>query len=64
MTPGHLSNWEQEFCRILLIKQISSAIDTLTHVRSELRGDYQYSDEEMLCLTLLLVYINKTFKPQ
>lgn len=61
MTPGHLSDFEQEFCRKLLIKQISSSIDTLTHVREELQRDHQYSDEEMLCLTLLLVYINKTF---
>lgn len=61
MTLGHLSDFEQEFCRKLLIKQISSAIDTLTHVRKALQVVHHYSDEELLCLTLLLVYINKTF---
>ena len=61
MTSGHLSDFEQEFCRKLLIKQISSAIDTLTHVREELQGDHQFSDEEILGLTIALVFINKCF---
>jgi len=61
MTPGHLSDFEQAFCRRFLIKQIEFAIDTLNHVRTELQGDYQYPDEEMLCLALLLIYIIKNF---
>lgn len=61
MTPGHLSDFELEFCKRFIIKQIGSAIDNLNHVRTELQGDHQYSDEQMLCLALLLTYINKNF---
>ena len=61
MTPGYLSNFEQEICKKLIISQISSAIDTLNYLRTELKGDHQFSDEEILGLTVALVFINKCF---
>ena len=61
MTSFHLSEFEQEIIKKMIIKQINSAIDTLHNLQNELQKDHQFSDEEILFLTLLLIYINKIF---
>ena len=61
MTSFHLSEFEQEIIQKMIIKQINSAIDTLHNLQNELQKDHQFSDEEILFLTLLLIYINKIF---
>ncbi len=61
MTSFHLSEFEQEIIKKMIIKQINYAIDNLHNLQNELQKDHQFSDEEMLFLTLLLVYINKCF---
>jgi len=61
MTSFHLSEFEQEIIKKMIIKQINYAIDNLHNLQNELQKDHQFSDEEMLFLTLLLVYINKSF---
>jgi len=61
MTSFHLSEFEQEIIKKLIIKQINYAIDNLHNLRNELQEDHQFPDEEMLFLTLLLVYLNKSF---
>ncbi|MGC9781576.1 MAG: hypothetical protein HZR80_20905 [Candidatus Heimdallarchaeota archaeon] len=61
MTSFHLSEFEQEIINKMIIKQINYAIVNLHNLQNELQKDHQFSDEEMLFLTLLLVYINKCF---
>ena len=61
MTSFHLSEFEQEIINKMIIKQINCAIDTLHNLQNELQKDHQFSDEEILFLTLLLIYINKIF---
>jgi len=61
MTSFYLSEFEQEIIKKMIIKQINYAIDKLHNMQNELQKDHQFSDEEILFLTLLLVYINKSF---
>ena len=61
MTSFYLSEFEQEIIKKMIIKQINYAIDNLHNMQNELQKDHQFSDEEILFLTLLLVYINKSF---
>ena len=61
MTSFHLSEFEQEIIKKMIIKQINYAIDNLHNLQNELQKDHQFPDEEMLFLTLLLVYLNKYF---
>lgn len=61
MTNFYLSEFEQEIIKKMIIKQINYAIDNLHNMQNELQKDHQFSDEEILFLTLLLVYINKSF---
>ena len=61
MTSFHLSEFEQEIIKKMIIKQINYAIVNLHNLQNKLQKDHQFSDEEMLSLTLLLVYINKGF---
>jgi len=61
MTLGDLSDSDLEMVRKITINQISFAIDKLHYLRSELKEGHQYSDEQMLVVTLFLIYINKFF---
>lgn len=61
MTSFYLSEFEQEIIKKMIIKQINYAIDNLHNMQNELQKDHQFSDEEILFLTLLLIYINKSF---
>ena len=50
---------EINLLRNLLVKQISCTIDTLFVLRIKIDTAIHFSTEEMLCLSLCLLYINK-----